>query len=83
MTKEVTRQVYQALLARSKNEKLGKKDTRFVADQFGVHIRSVVVKSNLLITFQLWLLVERRVHVVVRQSLLIWNNYATFLSNKE
>jgi len=41
MTKEVTRQVYQALLARSKNEKLGKKDTRFVADQFGVHIRLV------------------------------------------
>ena len=41
MTKEETRQVYQAFLARSKNEKLGKKDTRFVADQFGVHIRSV------------------------------------------
>ena len=41
MTEEVTRQVYQALLARSKNGKLGKKDTRFVADQFGVHIRSV------------------------------------------
>ena len=41
MTEEVTRQVYQALLARSKNETLGKKDTRIVADQFGVHIRSV------------------------------------------
>lgn len=33
--------MYQALLARSKNEKLGKKDTRIVADHFGVHIRSV------------------------------------------
>jgi predicted transcriptional regulator len=33
--------VYQALLARSKNETLGKKDTRIVADQFGVHIRLV------------------------------------------
>ncbi|XP_066396308.1 uncharacterized protein [Miscanthus floridulus] len=41
MTEEVTRQVYQALLARSKNGTLGKKDTRIVADQFGVHIRSV------------------------------------------
>ena len=38
---EVRKQVYQALLARSKNGKLGKKDTRIVADQFGVHIRSV------------------------------------------
>jgi len=41
MTKEVTRQVYQALLARSKNEKLGKKDITIVAAQFGIHIRSV------------------------------------------
>jgi hypothetical protein len=41
MTKEVRRQVYQALLARSKNGTLGKKDTSIVAYQFGVHIRSV------------------------------------------
>jgi hypothetical protein len=41
MTELVRRQVYQALLARSKNGRLGKKDTRIVADQFGVHIRSV------------------------------------------
>jgi hypothetical protein len=41
MTKEVRRQVYQALLARSKNATLGKKDTSIVAHQFGVHIRSV------------------------------------------
>ncbi|XP_066374537.1 uncharacterized protein [Miscanthus floridulus] len=41
MIEEVTKQVYQALLATSKNGTLGKKDTRIVADQFGVHIRSV------------------------------------------
>jgi len=41
MTEEVTKQVYQALLATSKNGTLGKKDTRIVADQFRVHIRSV------------------------------------------
>ena len=41
MTEEETRQVYQALLARSKNGKLGKKDTTIVAAQFGIHIRSV------------------------------------------
>jgi hypothetical protein len=41
MTEEVTKQVYKALLKDSKNGKLGKKDTRRVADQFGVHIRSV------------------------------------------
>ena len=39
--KQVRKQVYQALLARSKNGKLGKKDTTIVAQQFGVHIRSV------------------------------------------
>ena len=41
MTEDVRKQVYQALLARSKNGKLAKKDTRMVADQFGLHIRSV------------------------------------------
>ena len=41
MSKDLRKQVYQALLARSKNEKLGKKDTQIVADQFGLHIRSV------------------------------------------
>jgi hypothetical protein len=35
------KQVYQALLARSKNGRLGKKDTKIVADQVGVHIRGV------------------------------------------
>ena len=41
MSEELRKQVYQALLAWSKNEKLGKKDTKIVADQFDVHIRSV------------------------------------------
>ena len=41
MTEEVTKQVYQVLLARSKNGKLDKKDTRIVADHFGVHIWSI------------------------------------------
>ncbi|XP_066396509.1 uncharacterized protein [Miscanthus floridulus] len=41
MTEDVRKQIYQSLLARSKNGKLGKKDTTIVADQFGVHIRTV------------------------------------------
>jgi len=41
MSEELRKQVYQDLLARSNNEKLGKKDTTIVADQFGLHIRSV------------------------------------------
>jgi predicted transcriptional regulator len=38
---QVRKQVYQALLARSKNGKLGKQDTTIVASQFGVKIRTV------------------------------------------
>ena len=41
MIEDVRKQIYQSLLARSKNRKLGKKDTTIVADQFGVHIRTV------------------------------------------
>ncbi|XP_066320055.1 uncharacterized protein [Miscanthus floridulus] len=41
MTEDVRKQIYQSLLARSKNGKLGNKDTTIVADQFGVHIRIV------------------------------------------
>jgi hypothetical protein len=41
MSKDLRKQVYQALLARSKNGKLGNKDTQIVADQFGLHIQSV------------------------------------------
>ncbi|KAG2576895.1 hypothetical protein PVAP13_6NG064530, partial [Panicum virgatum] len=41
MSDELRKQVYQALLARSKNGHLGKKDTRIVAEHFGVHIQIV------------------------------------------
>ena len=41
MIEDVRKQIYQSLLARSKNRKLGKKDTTIVADQFVVHIRTV------------------------------------------
>jgi hypothetical protein len=41
MTETIRKQVYPALLARSNNETLHKKDTQIVADQFGLHIRSV------------------------------------------
>ena len=41
MSDELRKQVYQALLARSKNGHLGKKDTRIVAEHFGVHIQVV------------------------------------------
>ena len=41
MSDELRKQVYQALLARIKNGHLGKKDTRIVADNFGVHIWSI------------------------------------------
>ena len=41
MTEHIRKQVYQSLLARSNNGKLGKKDTTIVAEQFGLHIRAV------------------------------------------
>ena len=41
MSEELRKQVYQDLLDRSNNGKLGKKDTTIVANQFGLHIRSV------------------------------------------
>jgi hypothetical protein len=41
MTDDVRKQVYQALLARSKNGTLAKKDTSIVADQFGLGLQSV------------------------------------------
>ena len=41
MTDHKCAQVYQALLTRSNNGKLRRKDTSIVAAQFGVHIRSV------------------------------------------
>ena len=41
MPEEVRKQVYQALLKRSNDGKLGKNDTKEVAAQFGLHIRAV------------------------------------------
>jgi hypothetical protein len=41
MTDDMRKQVYQALLARSNNGKLHKKDTQIVAEQFNLHVRSV------------------------------------------
>lgn len=41
MTKDMRKQVYQALLARSNNGRLHKKDTQIVANQFDLHLRSV------------------------------------------
>jgi DNA-binding Xre family transcriptional regulator len=40
MTEEFTTLVFQTLLGRSKNGKLGKKDTTDVAEQFGISLRS-------------------------------------------
>ena len=41
MSEHLRKQVYQALLARSNNGKLGKNDTAAVAEQFRLNIRSV------------------------------------------
>ena len=41
MSAHLRKQVYQALLARSNNGKLCKNDTAIVAEQFGLHIRTV------------------------------------------
>ena len=41
MSEHLQKQVYQALLARSNNGKLGKNDTAAVAEQFRLNIRSV------------------------------------------
>jgi hypothetical protein len=41
MSDDLRKQVYEALLDRSNNGKLGKRDTKIVADQFDLHIRSV------------------------------------------
>ena len=75
MPEEVRKQVYQALLARSKNGNLGKIQQLLLInlectlDQFSAY--GSEVKPNLLITFRSWLLVKRKVDVVIRKSLLI------------
>ena len=75
----VRQQVYQALLMRSKNRKLGKNDTTIVGQQFGVRLEQFSaygskVKNNLLKIFQSMFIIEREVEVVVKQSLLTWKN---------
>ena len=75
----VRQQVYQALLMRSKNGKLGKNDTTIVGQQFGVRLEQFSaygskVKNNLLKIFQSMFIIEREVEVVVKQSLLTWKN---------
>ena len=41
MSEDLRKQVYQALLARSNNGILHKKDTQIIADRFDLHLRSV------------------------------------------
>ena len=41
MSTHLRKQVYQALLARSNDGKLRRNDTAIVAEQFGLHIRTV------------------------------------------
>ena len=41
MSEQLRKRVYQVLLTRSNNGKLRKKDTAIVAEQFGLHIRTV------------------------------------------
>jgi len=88
MPEEVRKQVYQALLAKSNNGKLGKKDTTVVAAQFGVHICAVQRlwkqgKIALANNIPVDLVVVRGVELVVRHLLLIWNYCVAFLSRKE
>ena len=41
MSEDLRKQVYQALLARSNNGILHKKDTQIIADRFDLHLRTV------------------------------------------
>ena len=41
MSEHLRKQVYQALLARSNNGKLGNKDTAVVSEQFGIPVRTI------------------------------------------
>ena len=75
----VRQQVYQALLMRSKNGKLGKHDTTIVGDQFGVKIRTVQRiwqqgKNQLVQNIPVKVPNLKKVEVAVKQSLLIWKN---------
>ncbi|EAZ36952.1 hypothetical protein OsJ_21287 [Oryza sativa Japonica Group] len=88
MSEELRKVVYQVLLAKSKDGVLEKKHSRIVADHFGLHIQSVQRlwkrgKDQLAHNIPVVVASKKGVNVDVRQSLLIWNNCATFLSSKE
>ena len=88
MTEELRKQVYQALLARSKNGELGKCDTRVVAEQFGLHIRVVQRlwqrgKIPLAQSIPVNVASQKKGRVGRKAILLIWNHCTTFLSKKE
>ena len=75
----VRQQVYQALLMRSKNGRLGKHDTTIVSEQFGVKIRTVQRiwkrgKNQLAQNIPVKVPNLKKVEVSVKQSLLIWKN---------
>ena len=84
MREELRKQVYQVLLGRSKNGKLGKKDTQIVGDQFDLHIRSVqriwkrgkiqLANSVLVVVSSL-----KKGRVVRKKFMLIWKLCVTFL----
>ena len=84
MPEELRKQVYQVLLGRSKNGKLGKKDTQIVGDQFDLHIRSVqriwkrgkiqLANSVLVVVSSL-----KKGRVVRKKFMLIWKLCVTFL----
>ncbi|XP_039813299.1 uncharacterized protein LOC120676144 [Panicum virgatum] len=84
MPEELRKQVYQVLLGRSKNGKLGKKDIQIVGDQFDLHVRSVqriwkrgkiqLANSVLVVVSSL-----KKGRVVRKKFMLIWKLCVTFL----
>jgi hypothetical protein len=80
--------VYQALLAKSKNGALGKKDTSIVVHQFRVHIWPFQRlwkrgKTQLAHNIPVVVASKKKGRCGRKAVLLIWNNCATFLSSKE
>lgn len=83
-SKELRKQDYKALLARSKNEKLGKKDIKIVAIQIDVHIWPVQLlwkRGQIQLANSIRVVISslKKVELAVRQSLLIWKHCTTFL----
>ena len=86
-TDEVRKLIYQTLLARSNNGRLGKGVTTEVASQFGLHIRTVQkiwkrgkesLAQGIVVN-----VTSRKKGQALRKLQLIWNLYAIFLSMKE